>query len=396
MLRGTALVTVALLAFGGTAVYATYARLTNNIRQVDVSALLGPRPTPSAVVAAGDDPNAGQDVNILLLGSDSRMGENGDIGGRVTGGMRSDTAIVMHISADRSRVEMVSIPRDSLVEIPSCNTSTGEKTNTSSRAMFNEAFARGWDTGLDLESAAACAWLTVEKNTGLVIDNFALVDFAGFEDMVDAIDGVPICIPVDLDDNKAKLHLTAGYQTLRGKDALAFARSRHNNASDGSDIGRIGNQQRLLAAMATEILHKDVLANWTQLLGLLNAATRSITTSMSTTDIAGLGYSMRGVRGGDITLMTVPWGTPADDKNRVEWTSEADIVWANMAADVPILDGTSEEPEASATPSATPSASATPGATATPGKSATPKPKATRKAGREAFTLDDSTASCTQ
>ncbi|MBT0994602.1 LCP family protein [Cellulomonas sp. DKR-3] len=392
-MRGTALVTVALLAFGGTAVYATYQRLNSNIHRVDVSALLGDRPTRAAV-EPGEDPNAGKDVNILLLGSDSREGENGDIGGRVAGGMRSDTAIVMHVSADRKRVEMVSIPRDSMVAIPTCRTTSGAETAASDYAMFNEAFARGWDAGLDLESAAACTWRTVEANTGIVIDDFALVDFAGFEDMVDALQGVWLCIPADMDDQRAKLHITAGNKLLDGKTALAYARSRHSQVSDGSDIGRIGNQQRLLAAIADQTLSKNVLTDWSELLGVLSAATRSLTTSMGTTDIAGLAYSARGIGTGNITFMTIPWGAAPDDPNRVVWTDEADVIWANVARDVPMLTGTKDDPGTAATSAPTSGATSTPKAGSTPKANTTPKPRATKKAGRDAFTLDDNTGSC--
>ena len=111
-----------------------------------------------------DDPNAGQAVNILILGSDQRDGVNAEIGGEVAG-MRSDTTMVLHISADRSRVELVSIPRDSLVDIPSC-TMTNGKTTRATHGMFNSAFATGWDNGGDMTSAAACTINTVQQNTG--------------------------------------------------------------------------------------------------------------------------------------------------------------------------------------------------------------------------------------
>ncbi|AEI11612.1 LCP family protein [Cellulomonas gilvus] len=390
-MRGTALVTVALLAFGGTAVYATYERLNGNINHVEVDDLLGDRPERAAV-KPGADPDAGKPVNLLLLGSDSREGENGDIGGRVAGGMRSDTTIVLHISADRSRVELVSIPRDSMVAIPSCTTTDGQTTGASDYAMFNEAFARGWDTGLDLASAAACTWKTVEANTGVRIDDFLLVDFAGFQNMVDAIGGVKICIPADMDDEKAKLHIDAGMHTLDGRTALAFARSRHSQTSDGSDIGRIGNQQRLLAAIASQTLSKNVLTDWTDLLGVLNAATKSLTTSMQTSDLAGLAYSARSIRTGNIAFMTIPWGAAPTDKNRVEWTPEADIVWANLASDTPMLTGTQNDPGTAETTAPTKNPSGGTKATQNPGK--TPKPQATKKAGRDSFTLDDNTGSC--
>src|SRR5690606_13051150 len=99
-----------------------YSRLQNNIESADVEHLLGerpPEPTPDP-----DDPNAGTPVNILVLGSDTREGNSGVASDDVDG-QRSDTTIVMHISADRQRVELVSIPRDSLVDIPTCERSDG-------------------------------------------------------------------------------------------------------------------------------------------------------------------------------------------------------------------------------------------------------------------------------
>ena len=152
-LRGVALVAVAVVAFGASSAVAVAQRLQNNIKTVDVSALVGPRPTSSAAPKPGD-PNAGQAVNILVMGSDTRSGVNAAIGG-ADSGQRSDTAIVVHVSADRSRVELVSIPRDSLVDIPACQATNGKTSRAQGHAMFNSAFGTGWQLGKDLASAAA-------------------------------------------------------------------------------------------------------------------------------------------------------------------------------------------------------------------------------------------------
>ncbi|WP_233549890.1 LCP family protein [Cellulomonas rhizosphaerae] len=386
-LRGTAIAATALLAFGVGTAAATYTRISGNVNHADISALVGdePRPTKSS---NPEDPNAGKDVNILLLGSDQRDGENGEIGGDVTAGMRSDTTIVLHISADRSRVEAISIPRDSMVEIPSCKLSNGKRTGATF-GMFNSAFALGWDQGGDIASAAGCTWRTVEKNTGVHIDHSVVVDFAGFEKMVNSLGGVPICIPNEMIAKKAKLHLQAGNQTLNGKEALGFARARTGTGvGDGSDTNRIGRQQQLIAAMVKAILSKNVLTDAGQLLSLLGSATSSVTTDsdFSLTDMAGLAYTMRDIRGGNITFMTIPWGAYPADHNRVQWTAEAATVWDRLAKDKP-LDG-----ESKPTPSKT--SSATPGATSPSTPKATPTPTESKQAGREAFNLDDSTASC--
>jgi LCP family protein required for cell wall assembly len=393
VLRFSAIGVTALLAFGIGSAAATYMRINGNLNQAAISSLVDDDDRPTKA-ANPDDPNAGKDVNILLLGSDQRDGENAEIGGSF-GGMRSDTTIVLHISADRSRVDAISIPRDSMVDIPSCKLSNGEHTGATF-GMFNNAFAYGWDQGGDIASAVGCTWKTVEKNTGVHIDHSVVVDFAGFEKMVTSLGGVPICVPNEMIAKKAKLHLKAGYQTLNGKEALGFARARTGTGvGDGSDTNRIGRQQQLIAAMMQAILNKNVLTDVGDLLSLLGSATSSVTTDegLSVTDMAGLAYTMRGIRGGNITFMTIPWGAYPADRNRVQWTPEAATIWERIAADKP-LDGKKPTPTATKAPTKAPTTTPT----GTQSSTAKPKPKPTpvqtKQAGREAFSLDDSTATC--
>ncbi|WP_255318470.1 LCP family protein [Cellulomonas gelida] len=389
-LRVVALTALAAMTFTGTAALTFVVRLDDNIHHLDLDPLLGPRPTAAA---QAQDPAEGRALTLLLLGSDSRAGKNGTIGGTVADSMRSDTTIVLHVSADRSRVELVSIPRDSMVAIPQCTTTSGETIAASEYSRFNKAFALGWDHGQDLESAAACAWRTVEATTGVLVDDFLLVDFVGFRDMVDAVDGVWICVPRDMDDRKAKLHVKAGYQRFTGPTALAFARSRGFQGNYGMDTGRIGNQQRLLAALADKALSSEVLTDLPALMRLLDAVTRSLTTSMSTTDLAGLARSLRDVRTGDVTFLTIPTlPDPRDPDNTLVWADDAATVWANLARDAPALTGTAQDPQTRDEPGT----SATSRPTGPAGSSGTARPShgSTKKAGREAFTLDDETASC--
>ena len=395
-LRGVALAAVAVVVFGASSAAAVVQRLQNNITTVDVSALTGPRPTTSAVAKPGD-PNAGQAVNILVLGTDSRAGVNAAIGGADTG-QRSDTAIVVHVSADRSRVELVSIPRDSLVKIPVCKATNGKTSRALTSAMFNSAFATGWDMGGDMTSAAACAINTVQVNTGVPIDHFAVVDFAGFQAMVNAIGGVPICIPKPLHDTYSGLNLPAGQQVLNGQQALQLARARHGNIGDGGDLDRIGNQQRLIQAMVNEVLSKKVLTNVLNLVSFLSAATSSLTTDpgLQLQNLTGLAYNLRGINRSNILFMTIPTGPAPTDPNRLVWTSAATSIWTNMAADKPIL-GQAESPApATSAPSSasasTPAKTTAPAATVT--AAATPSPAVSKDAGHQAFTSADSTGTC--
>ncbi|WP_255491594.1 MULTISPECIES: LCP family protein [unclassified Actinotalea] len=384
-----ALTTVAVLSFGATSAATAYVRLENNIETHDVTAQLGEDRPVQAEPVDPTDPNSGRPLNILLMGSDVRDGANAEIGGAVDG-MRSDTTIVMHISADRTRVELVSIPRDSHVEIPDCPRSDGTVGGSRS-TRFNEAFSIGSQSG-NVADAAACTIKTVESLTNVFIDGWVVVDFAGFVNMVDALGGIPMCIPNDMTSPKAGLQITAGQHTLDGTTALAYARARTGQGvGDGSDTNRLGRQQQLLAATATEVLSKNLLTDSTKLYLFLNAATQSLTADPDTgnvSNLAGLAFSLRDVPSGNITFMTIPFGAWSQDPNQVVWTSEADTIWANMAADVPIV------PPAAPTPPTEPVAPGTD--PAVPEQETPPEQVVTEapKPGVDPFTPDDVQTVC--
>ncbi|ADG75273.1 cell envelope-related transcriptional attenuator [Cellulomonas flavigena DSM 20109] len=389
MLRGIALAVTTVLVFGGSGAMAVAARMTGNVDSIDLGGLVEAVPTPSKEPDPSDA-HAGQPVNVLVLGSDQRDGANADIGG-VEAGMRSDTTIVVHVSADRTRVEMVSLPRDSLVEVPSCTLTNGKTTKAQRRAMLNSAFQMGWDYGGDLTSAAACTVSTVQANTGLTIDNVVVVDFAGFQNMINAIGGVPMCIERDVYDKYTGLNLTAGEHHLDGITALQYARARHGTGFDGSDTMRAGRQQVLVARVANEVLSKNLLTDAGQLLQFLSAATQSVTTDLTLADLSGLAFSLRTIDRDSITFMTVPWVPATSDPNRVEWTSAADELWANMVADVPML-GVPEAPQAPEPPAASPGTDAGTAPAAPPPPVETPAPAKTP--GVDAFTAADAAATC--
>jgi LCP family protein required for cell wall assembly len=396
--RALAFVMTAVLAFVGVGGATAAMRLTGNIDAVDTDSLLADLDRPDVVEP--EDPNAGQPLNILLMGSDDRSGANGDIVGDGEQGMRSDTTMVMHISADRQRVELVSVPRDSTVDVPACPATNGRSSSPLSRTKFNAAFAQGVETGGDVASGALCALTTVEELTDVRMDGFIVIDFAGFQRMIDALGGVEICIPQDIYSKKAgNLRLSAGVQTLDGPTALQYARARTGEGlGDGSDLGRIGRQQELMAALARTVLSKNLLTDSPALLQFLGAVTGSLTMSdnfASAKGLAGLAYSARNVRPDTIAFMTVPHATDPSNANNVVWTDEADALWEKVRNDRPII---AEEP-APAASAGTPSPSTEEPApadaaptTATPEPE--PAPSETREAGKEAFTGADVTAVC--
>ncbi|WP_167145148.1 LCP family protein [Actinomyces sp. ZJ308] len=282
----------------------------------------------------------GRAVNLLVLGTDSRSGDNnvdGSEGSDEVSVARSDTALVMHISADRKRVDAVSIPRDTLVDIPECTSLDGETTGAEEDGQFNSAFANGAGTGNDkkaVASGATCTLKTVEKMTGIRIDDFVVVDFNGLSKVVDSLGGVHVQVDEAIDDSEyTGLQLDEGCQKLDGQTALQYARVRHG-VGDGSDISRISRQQKLMNAMASKALSSNVLTQS----GFLTSTLETLTTSEHIGQIgnlSGLAYSVQGVGMDKINFITMP-NESAADENRVIPTENAKTVWKALKDDKPV------------------------------------------------------------
>jgi LCP family protein required for cell wall assembly len=361
VLQVAALAATGVLTACAVAAGATYLRLDSNVERIEVETLMGTDRPPAPPPPDPSDPHAGLPMNVLLLGSDSREGENAALGGE-NDGVASDTTLVMHLSADRSRVEMISIPRDSLVDIPACQTTQGT-TSAASDAMFNSAFARGWTTGGDVASAAACAATTVESLTGVRLDGIVVADFAGFHSMVEALGGVSICIPEPVSSPKAGgLTLPAGPQVLDATQATQLSRARSGTGWGlelSSDLSRIDRQQALLGAMASTALDKDLVSDLPRLTGFVSAVTQSLTVSSdlgSGLELAGIALSLKDIDPAAITFTQVPVVDSPTHRYRVEWTSQADALWAAVRDDVPttvaLAPDTAAAPPAAQPPSA--------------------------------------------
>lgn len=277
------------------------------------------RPTPVVMDAQ----------NILLIGSDSRAGENSEYGRDDGGSQRSDTTILLHLAADRKSATAVSLPRDLMVEIPSCR--TGDDKETRKRfAQFNSAFELG---------GTACTIRTVERMTGIRIDHHMVVDFNGFKEMVDAVDGVEICLSKAIDDKDAHLDLPAGRQTLNGEEALGYVRAR-KTLGDGSDTERMERQQQFLGALVNKMQSNGVLLNPTRLYPVLDAATKSLTTDPgldSLRDLYDLVRSMRDVPTEQVQFLTVPRQPYRLDRNRDELVEpDAGELFKQLREDKPV------------------------------------------------------------
>ena len=285
-----------------------------------------------------EDSFANRDLNVLVIGSDYRAQKEYDEMGRRITGMRSDTTLVAHISADRTRVEVMSIPRDLMVKRPACQRADG-KTEPASQGFvqFNSVFALlGQDE--DVAAATACTLKTVEQLTGIFLDEFVVVNFDGFQDMVAALGGVPICLEEKMKDSKGTIDLPAGCQTLNSQQALGFARARYG-VGDGSDISRIGRQQQLIGAMMKEAKSRNMLTDLPTLYAFMKAGMRSLTTSQSfgnAQNLGGLALSLSKVKPENIRFYTLPFGEYAPDRARVAVADNAVEMFDALRLDKPV------------------------------------------------------------
>ena len=354
LLRRGAIVVAAglalLLALGAVA----YVKLNGNITKYDVSKLLGQRPKNNA---KADKLTNLKPVNILVIGSDTR-----DLGTRAfgtTGGARSDTTLIVHLSGDRRSAVVVSVPRDSMTRAPSDCKNPKSKVADGPIRQWNANFSLG---------GPACLIRTVEGTTGIFIDHFMVVNFLGFQSMVDALGSVEVCLPEAVVDRQSQLNLPAGRSRVSGKEALAFVRVRHNIGNDASDLGRIDRQQAFLSSMVQEATSSGLLLRPDKLFRFLDAATKSLTTDPGLGNLNALrevAQSVVGLKSSQIRFVTVPIEAYPPDHNRVQWTSAADALWKAIQKDAP-LPGTKPAPGSKPTTAPTPTPTTTPQLTITP------------------------------
>ncbi|MFJ6073785.1 LCP family protein [Streptomyces sp. NPDC093065] len=322
---GIAGIAVVVLAGGASAVgWAVYAKLNGNITSDEAAATELARyekERPTSLVRGAQ--------NVLLIGSDSRSGDGNSRYGRDSGTERSDTTILLHLAAGRDSATAVSLPRDLMVKIPACHRPDGSLTQPVF-TQFNYAFATG---------GSACSIRTVEKLTGIRIDHHVVVDFEGFKEMVDALDGVEVCLRKPVDDKDAKLKLPAGRVTLDGEQALGYVRAR-KSLGDGSDTDRMDRQQRFLGALVNKVQSNGVLLNPVKLYPVLDAATSSLTTDPNLANLRGLYDLVRGLRGiptERVQFLTVPRESYAGDANRDQLVQpDAEKLFTRLRTDEPV------------------------------------------------------------
>ena len=247
--------------------YVRYRSVWDSIRRIDVTGL-GHRP-----------PKYNNALNVLLIGSDSRAGQNRRFGAGIQG-QRSDTIMLLHISPDHHHMTVVSIPRDTVVA-----------------SLVNQTFAIG---------GPGCLWKTVEQETGVHIDHFVELTFTGFEHVINDIGGVRICLPTAINDPDSGLSLAAGVHHVTDAQALAFWRERHIGL--GSDLQRIQRDQYLVASMVRSVARADILGSPARLYAVLIDAARAMTTDAALTPgtMLTIGESLHSLSSKSVQFVTVP------------------------------------------------------------------------------------------
>jgi LCP family protein required for cell wall assembly len=309
VLRSVAVLVAATLVAGSLTVYLAFRSDWQAIKHVDVSNDLASSHRPPA------DPNA---LNILLIGSDTRSGANGKIGGQAgISGARSDTAMVLHIAPGAHQAVVLSIPRDSVVPILSCSPEDGTPGQLAQPAGYveqlNATFAYG---------GPGCLWKTIEQTTGIRLNDFIELTFAGFEHVIDDIGGVNVCLPVAVHDPRSRLNLSAGKHHIYGREALAFWRVRY--IGQGSDLQRIRRDQFLMASLVRGIERSPLLHSPAKLLSVINdvAGHRYIATDTGLTPgrLFTIADELRGIKPGSVQFIEAPTQPyPGDPQAWVEW-----------------------------------------------------------------------------
>jgi LCP family protein required for cell wall assembly len=334
--------------------------LTHNLKH---TALLpsGFSEPPELVDAYGRSP-----LNILLIGSDTRdTSADCDLGGAcVTGeqnsGANGDSEMLVHLSADRSNVTVLSIPRDTETQLPECA--------GGGRGMINSALTYG----------PACQVAAVVQLTGIPVDHFIDFDFSGVVDLSNEVGGVPVCVSAAVHDPNSGLTIGGGASVVQGKQALEFLRTR-DAFYDGSDLGREQATHIFLSSLLRKVKANATLTNLGEMQSIAETVTQYTTVDNgldSALSLISLGEDFGEVDSDRVTFLTMPWQQDTDEddpsyQDRVEASADADAVFTDIKDDksfttssdsesVTASSSSATEPDSGATTSPSPTGSSTP------------------------------------
>ncbi|MEV7296713.1 LCP family protein [Streptomyces microflavus] len=338
VLRWVSSVLALLILGAGGAGYLYYEHLNSNIKKEDLT--LGDKQMADHKAnAAGQTP-----LNILLIGSDARDSKaNQKLGGaKETFGSPplADVQMLLHLSADRSNLSVVSMPRDTMLKMPKCTAPDGEVFPASTQdVQTNQSLRRGGP------GCTVAAWYEL---TGIRIDHFMMIDFAGVVSMADAIGGVPVCVDANILSRGANgrggsgLKLEEGTTYVKGEQALQWLRTRYG-FEDGSDLARAKAQHQYMNSMVRELRKGTKLTDPGKLMNLAEAATTALTVDKGLDTVKklyDLAEELKKVPTKRITMSTMPnvYGTGTNDGRVYPKAGDAEQLFRMVREDVP-LDG---------------------------------------------------------
>ncbi|WP_426570501.1 LCP family protein [Streptomyces canus] len=350
VLRWSATVLSLVILGGAGAGFLYYRHLNANIKSDDLNLADAKDAAPETKAnAAGQKP-----LNILLIGSDARnTAENQKLGGArdtFNGVPLADVQMLLHVSADRSNMSVVSMPRDTLLDIPKCtDPDTGKVYPALTREITNSSLGRG---------GPGCTVATWEKLTDIHIDHFMMIDFAGVVSMADAIGGVPVCVDANVhshtsDGKGSGLKLEKGTHEIKGKQALQWLRTRYG-FEDDTDLARAKAQHMYMNSMVRQLRSETKLSNPNSLRRLAEAATKAITVDDGLDSIKkmyDLATELQKVPTERITMTTMPNRYDTVQTGRVVPTDDAEKLFRLVREDI-ALDG-KDTAKATASPSPT-------------------------------------------
>ncbi|MDN3023006.1 LCP family protein [Streptomyces sp. S.PB5] len=322
--------TLAVLILGTAgAGYLYYRHLNGNIEKGERSSG-DSKATKAAPNAAGQTP-----LNILLIGSDSRASDaNVKLGGgkdHRDNPPLGDVQMLIHLAADRESASVVSIPRDTRVEIPKCTDPESEKVYPAVDTIINASLARG---------GAGCTLATWQNLTRVYIDHWMTIDFAGVVSMADAVGGVEVCVKQNVyDKGGSGLKMKAGRKEVQGEQALQWLRTRH---AWGSDPMRARAQHMYMNSMIRKLKDQNVFTDGGRLMDLAEAATKALTVSEeigTVKKLYDLGMQLKSVPTDRITMTTMPYlADPQDANHLIPDPAGAEKMWQMLRDDVPFDD----------------------------------------------------------
>jgi LCP family protein required for cell wall assembly len=319
-----------------------YVRLNGNIRAAALFSGVSGNAGVEKPDAFGHTP-----INLLVIGSDARANATdchlgGGCGsGTSMAGSNADVEMLVHVSADRSNATVMSIPRDTMTQLPACRDQATHASTPAVFGMINGALAYG----------PGCQVAAVHQLTGVPIDHFVMVDFSGVVAMADAVGGVNVCVSDNVYDSYSHLKLAKGSHTLTGVAALQFVRSRHG-FGDGSDLGRTYAQHLYLSALVRAMKSAGTLANPAKVYALADAATRALTVDTglgSITSLVGLAADVEKVPANRITFTTMQTDPDPANPNRLVPAASAQPLFQTIINDQPLT--TTHTPATSPSPS---------------------------------------------